>query len=63
VLRICLRDWGSGHAPGALPREVADPEKPGGLGLLCMGRLMDKVSFTPQTKGMLLEMRKRLRKS
>jgi hypothetical protein len=32
---------------------------PGGLGLLCLGRLMNRVTFTPQQPGMLLEMTKK----
>jgi serine/threonine-protein kinase RsbW len=53
---ISLRDWGTGLQPGPLPNEKQDPMRPGGLGLICLGRLMDKVAFTPQDPGMLLEM-------
>ena len=60
TLRVLLRDWGEGAPPGALPTEKDDPMEPGGLGLICLGRLLDRVTFTPQPKGMLLElMRKR----
>jgi serine/threonine-protein kinase RsbW len=60
TIRITLRDWGDGKAPLRLPPASShDPNKPGGLGLICMGRLMDKVSFIPQVDGMMLEMRKR----
>ena len=55
-LMISLRDWGTGSQPGPLPQTKDDPLRPGGLGLICMGRLMDKVTFTPQNPGMLLEM-------
>lgn len=55
-LKIALRDWGEGQPPESLPTAKDDPMKPGGLGLICMGRLMDKVTFTPQAKGMLLEL-------
>jgi serine/threonine-protein kinase RsbW len=55
-LRIALRDWGTGIAPGALPDHKVDPLNPGGLGLICLGRLMDQVVFTPQSPGMLLEL-------
>lgn len=59
VLEIALRDWGSGIQPGPLPEHKIDPMNPGGLGLLCLGRLMDRITFTPQQPGMLLEMCKR----
>jgi len=59
LLRISLRDFGTGIAPGALPGEKIDPLKPGGLGLICLGRLMDKVSFSPQNPGMLLELERK----
>ncbi len=58
-LHIKIRDWGTGLQPGPLPGHKADPLNPGGLGLICLGRLMDKVSFTPQNPGMLLEMFKK----
>lgn len=54
---IAIRDWGSGDHPGPLPAAKSNPMEPGGLGLICLGRLMDRVTFTPQRpKGMLLEM-------
>jgi anti-sigma regulatory factor (Ser/Thr protein kinase) len=56
MLHLSLRDWGTGLQPGPLPRHKNDPMNPGGLGLICLGRLMDKVTFTPQNPGMLLEM-------
>lgn len=56
VLDISIRDWGVGIQPGPLPESKADPLNPGGLGLICLGRLMDRVTFTPQSPGMLLEM-------
>jgi serine/threonine-protein kinase RsbW len=58
-LDVALRDWGGGIKPGPLPEHKVDPMNPGGLGLLCLGRLMDRVTFTPQHPGMLLEMTKR----
>lgn len=59
TLRVSLRDWGEGAPPGALPTEKEDPLQPGGLGLICLGRLLDRVTFTPQPKGMLLELVRR----
>lgn len=58
-LEIALRDWGAGIQPGPLPEHKVDPMNPGGLGLICLGRMMDRVTFTPQNPGMLLEMSKK----
>jgi anti-sigma regulatory factor (Ser/Thr protein kinase) len=59
VVRIRIRDWGSGVVPTDLPPAAGDCEvlKPGGLGLICLTRMMGQVVFTPQPDGgMLLEM-------
>lgn len=55
-VKISLRDWGNGVNPASLPRPPHDPLTPGGLGLICIKRLMDKVSYEPQPDGMLLTM-------
>jgi serine/threonine-protein kinase RsbW len=59
ALRVTIRDWGCGVNPVNLPPKPRDPLTPGGVGLLCMRRLMDQISFTPQPDGMLLTMIKR----
>lgn len=56
TLHVSIRDWGCGIQPGPLPQHKIDPMNPGGLGLICLGRLMDKITFTKQPSGMLLEM-------
>jgi len=61
VLRISIRDWGSGVMPQDCSPEQHDPRVPGGLGLICMRRMMDTVSFSPQPDGMLLEMSRKRR--
>ena len=53
-LRITLRDWGDGVNPISLPPKPRDPTSPGGLGLICLLRLMDNVVFSPQPDGMIL---------
>jgi anti-sigma regulatory factor (Ser/Thr protein kinase) len=53
-----LRDWGSGEDPSRRP-EKTDPLTPGGLGLVCMRRLMDELKFEPQKDGMILVMSKK----
>lgn len=55
---LSIRDWGDGIKPGPLPEHKVDPMNPGGLGLICLGRLMDRVTFTSQKPGMLLELNK-----
>lgn len=59
ILEIRLRDWGSGEDPSFSP-EKTDPLTPGGLGLVCIRKLMDGVKFSRQPDGMLLELKKRI---
>ena len=57
TIQIAIRDWGNGVNPEELPPRPRDPFKPGGLGLICLRRMMDPVRFSPQPDGgMLLEM-------
>jgi anti-sigma regulatory factor (Ser/Thr protein kinase) len=59
-VRIVLRDWGCGVDPSKLPPKEPDPMRPGGLGMICLGQLMDEVHFRPQPDGgMLLTMVKK----
>jgi len=55
-LSLTLRDWGDGVNPISLPLKPRDPTQPGGLGLICLLRLMDRVVFSPQPDGMVLTM-------
>jgi anti-sigma regulatory factor (Ser/Thr protein kinase) len=57
-IELSLRDWGDHFDPAAMKRPY-DPEQPGGLGLICMKRLMDEVKYQPQQDGTLLTMRRR----
>jgi serine/threonine-protein kinase RsbW len=61
TLHVTIRDWGSGVNPQAQPEQEHNPLKPGGLGLICLRKLMDEMVFTPQRDGMHLAM-KRTRK-
>jgi serine/threonine-protein kinase RsbW len=56
---IRIRDWGDGRLPPDPTGRQPDPLKPGGLGLVCLARMMDSIRFIPQADGMVLEMRKR----
>ncbi|MGA2230748.1 MAG: ATP-binding protein [Tepidisphaeraceae bacterium] len=63
-LLVQIRDWAKPFDPAKLPKEPppVDPDRiqPGGLGLLCMRRMMDLVNFIPQTDGMLLIMTRKI---
>lgn len=56
AMQIRIRDWGNGINPMELPPKPPDPLRPGGLGLLCLERMMTTIQFIPQPDGMLLEM-------
>ena len=58
LLRVTLRDWGSGCDPSTIPSK-RDPLTPGGLGLICLRRMMDEVTFSPLPDGMLLTLKRR----
>ena len=58
-LTVTIRDWGSGVNPDQLKPPPDDPLRPGGLGLMCLRRLMRPLVFTPQPDGMLLTMTRR----
>ncbi|HEY2586430.1 MAG TPA: ATP-binding protein [Tepidisphaeraceae bacterium] len=59
LLRITVRDWGAGRTPRPCDQSH-DPLRPGGVGMLCLRELMDRITFTPQTDGMLLVMERKL---
>lgn len=59
LLRITIRDWGSGRVPSECESRH-DPLRPGGVGMVCLRELMDTITFTPQPDGMLLTMERRL---
>ena len=50
---VTIRDWGNGVDPSTLPRPKYDPLTPGGVGLICLQKLMDDVVYTKQPDGML----------
>jgi anti-sigma regulatory factor (Ser/Thr protein kinase) len=60
ALVVTIRDWGNGVNPASLPPKPYNPCEPGGLGLICLQRMMSTVSYVPQGDGgMLLVMTKR----
>ena len=58
-VRIAIRDWGKGINPADVTRVEHGPDNPGGLGLICLRRLLDEVRYEPQPDGMLMTMVKR----
>jgi serine/threonine-protein kinase RsbW len=60
-LWVTIRDWGVKFDPSKLPnKNLSDNPTPGGLGLICIRRLMDDVSYEQLPDGMRLKMGKRL---
>jgi anti-sigma regulatory factor (Ser/Thr protein kinase) len=62
-IRLQIRDWAKPFDPAYLPQAPRDHLKPGGLGLICMRKLMDEAEFVPLADGMLLKLVKRINKS
>jgi anti-sigma regulatory factor (Ser/Thr protein kinase) len=62
-IRVTIRDWAKPFDPKSLPVKNLDSCEitPGGLGLICMRRLMDDVVYEPLSDGMLLRLTKRRR--
>lgn len=58
-VHLTIRDWAAPFDPSALPRGNHDPSTPGGIGLICIRKVMDEVQFSPLPDGMLLTMIKR----
>lgn len=58
-LRVKIRDWGNGVDPSTIPPAPYDPLTPGGVGLICLQTLLDKVDYTAQPDGMLTTLMRR----
>lgn len=59
LLTLQLRDWGTGKKPDERLAK-RDPLCPGGVGMVCLRQLLDKIVFTPQPDGMILTMERKL---
>ncbi len=59
--RLTIRDWAPPFDPSRLPKKDRADLTPGGLGLLCIRKLMDETNFSPQPDGMLLTMVKHMK--
>jgi|HubBroStandDraft_1064217.scaffolds.fasta_scaffold60154_3 anti-sigma regulatory factor (Ser/Thr protein kinase) len=59
-VRFTIRDWGKPFDPALVAKRKTGELKPGGLGLVCIKKLMDEASFSRLPDGMQLTMVKRL---
>jgi anti-sigma regulatory factor (Ser/Thr protein kinase) len=60
-VRFTIRDWGKQFDPAAVAKKkTSELLKPGGLGLICIKKLMDEVEFFQLPDGMRLTMVKRV---
>jgi anti-sigma regulatory factor (Ser/Thr protein kinase) len=58
--RMTIRDWAKPFDPATAPQRQPGAEaQPGGLGLLCMRKMMDDVRYQQLSDGMLLTMVRR----
>lgn len=55
-VQVSIRDWGNGFNPATVQPRPHDPMKPGGVGLICLRKMMDETVYEPQPDGMLLRM-------
>jgi serine/threonine-protein kinase RsbW len=59
-LELSIRDWAKPFDPAMVKQKFLGELSPGGLGLVCMKKLMDDVHFERLPDGMLLRMTKKL---
>lgn len=60
-LTVRVRDWGNGVDPSTVPHQPYNPLTPGGVGLICLSELLDRMVYTPQPDGMLATLVKKRR--
>jgi serine/threonine-protein kinase RsbW len=58
--KIQIRDWGKPFDPASVKRKNDDELKPGGIGLICIQKLMDEAKFERLPDGMLLTLTKKM---
>lgn len=59
-LELTIRDWAKPFDPALVKQKFLGELSPGGLGLVCMKKLMDDVHFERLPDGMLLRMTKKV---
>ena len=57
---LSIRDWAKPFDPALVKHKIEGELSPGGLGLVCMKKLMDDVRFERLPDGMLLKMSKKI---
>ena len=61
AVTVRVRDWGNAIDPSTLPHEPYNPLTPGGVGLICLSELLDRMVYEPQPDGMLATLVKKRR--
>jgi anti-sigma regulatory factor (Ser/Thr protein kinase) len=59
-LKIQIRDWAKPFDPAMIKQRYDDELKPGGIGLICIRKLMDDARFERLPDGMLLTLTKKM---
>jgi serine/threonine-protein kinase RsbW len=59
-LKIRIRDWAKPFDPDAVKHKYEGELKPGGIGLICIRKLMDDFKYERLPDGMLLTLTKRM---
>ena len=59
-IELAIRDWAKPFDPSQIKPKCEGELTPGGIGMLCIRRLMDDVKFERLPDGMLLKMTKKL---
>lgn len=57
---ILIRDWAKPFDPATIKEKIEGELKPGGIGLVCLRKLMDDVKYERLPDGMLLTLTKKL---
>jgi serine/threonine-protein kinase RsbW len=60
-MRISIRDWQKPFDPAGLPKDGPNELKPGGLGVMCIRKLMDHMNYQRLSDGMLLTLVKQIK--
>ena len=59
-IELALRDWAKPFDPAKVKYKCDGELSPGGIGMICIRKLMDDVTFERLADGMLLRMTKKL---
>lgn len=59
-MRLLIRDWAKPFDPALVKPKIQEKLSPGGVGMLCIHKLMDDVKFEQLADGMLLKMTRKM---